>query len=1018
MAASADEYLKRVLEPARKQALDLDHFDYFARYDLDPGESSEAAIEEATKKVRGYWNRIKTNPQYRDLVNRLLKEHKKATDTLLNEERRNAYAARIRDERQRQRKAREQELDRLIADFVVQGYITPEQREAIIKKFPEMDAKTISARIPVPVQEQKPAVVIAEGLPSTIRAEIRTRLQVFKHPTLYHFLGVSPFAAPDELAQAYHRGVAEWSTRPPDPTTGAANTLLGLVRTHLLPPGGREKYEQSRQYEALERVRESVRLAALSGTITAHWFDHLVQETMYAGLDRARATDVVRELARQYHASVEVPAGQAVVTCLNCYTSNPLTPDQPRCRRCGAALFVVCPRCGKEQQADAEACASCGFRLVQLPHVRYLFSMARIALDEGDLDAATRSTAEIRRIWGSKGGVAEIEHQIAQAEAQRSAQSRELDALLRDHRYWSARDLLSRMHRQWTGYLHHGQSLDTLLTVVNTMIQQAEEVVRQGNLSRARGNTEEAARHYEQALSEVADYHAALSGLHSCHPSAPSNLLTTVYGRRVVLTWERSPSHGAISYRVVRKVGAPIADADDGTVVAERVSGLQCEDRTPEIGKSLFYAVFALRRDTISLTGVCTEPLFIAAPVSSLELYTDGTTVYGSWILPVPYAHVRVTRLQKGEGGRPASRHSIPVLDGRSFQDDQVVPNQTCTYEVRCRYDDPLLGVQESEVVREQVTVVEPPEAISDLTTQTDEQGVLLRWTPPARGQVLIYRLPPERMGEVPGGGTLCRASDVRSWGTPLLPRRSGMVVDDRPLPLNGRVYYVPVTRIASSAMVGRRASFVYIPDVQEVTAEDRGDYVEVRWRSDHTPIVQVAWSSREPPSSDANTHRSQVVYGQCPTGYRITDYDGSPLHIAVFAGMGEHGSYVWSRATTAGSRTTLPGRTSLRVRYSIDLKRVFFGPTRLYLRVEHLAGAGVIPELKLIGRPGNRMPLRVTDGDSVLVIPQGVPFPFEAELDVPLAGLPTPAMLRLYAADRQPPLEIEHPPPETLKLK
>lgn len=1014
MASSADDYLKRVLEPARKQGHELD---YFARYDLDPREQSPAKIEEATKKVRGYWNRIKTNPHYRDLVNRLLKEHKKATDTLLNEDRRKAYAARVLEEREGQRKAREQELDRLLSDFVAQRYITPEQLEAVTKKFPQLDASEVRARIPVPVREQKAAIIIEEGLPSTIRAELRTRLQVFQQPTVYHFLGITPTATSAELEQAYRRAVAEWSTRPPDATTGAANTLLGLVRTHLLQPGGREKYEQARQYDALESVRESVRLAALSGTITAHWFDQLVQETMYAGVDRARAIEVVRELARQYHASVEVTTGQVMVACMNCFTNNPLAPEQRRCRKCGTELFVVCPRCGKEQPSDAEACHGCGFRFVQLPHVRYLFAEARIALNEGDIDAAAQAVGQIQREWGHTSDAEAIEARIAEANAQRSAQSKELDALLREHLYWAARDLLTRMMRRWKGYQHHGYTLEEIFARVNATIRQAEEVVREGNIARARGQTEEAAAQYERALGEVADYEAALSGLQECNPAAPINLLTTVYTRRIILSWEPGPSQGRISYRVVRKVGSPIADAADGTIIADRVAALQCEDRSPEIGRSLFYAVFAIRREAISLTSVSTEPLFIAAPPTSLELYTDGESVYGAWVLPVPYARVQVTRFQQG---KPASRRAIQVVDNRSFHDSNVVPGQSYTYEVVCIYHDVLLGTQESEQIHEQITVVEPPAAVYDLATQTDEGGVLLRWTPPSRGKVLLYRLQPEQVGEVPPAGTLCRLSVSQAWGAPIIPRQNGQALDDRPLPLNGRVYYVPITTIASSAVVGRRESFIYVPDVRDVTAEDRGSYVEVRWRAEHTAIVQVAWSPTGPPTLEEHSHRSQIIYGQSPTGYRIPDYGGGPLHIAVFAGVGEHGSYTWSNATTTGSRTYLPGRAGLRLRYHVALRRVrrFFGPARLHVKIEHIGGEGTVPELKLVGRPGHRMPLRPTDGSSVLVVPRGTPLPFETVIDFPLANLSSPAMLRLCATSDFPLVEIEHPAVETLKLK
>jgi hypothetical protein len=1016
MALSESEYIQQVLEPARKAG---NPPDYFARYELSLNEQSLEVIEQAAVRIQRYWNKAKVNTLYTKLANTLLKEHPEALAVLKNAERRRIYAKRISEEREQQRQEREKALDRDLQFYAGTARINRQQLDALIRNYPDLGADAVRKRISqlkfaLVESDEQQSKTIQEGFEHTVRQKLRENLSVLKKKTLYDFLGVQETANEVELAAAYQRSEEEWSQRANDATKATANELLGLIKTRLLVADGKQRYAQARQYDALEDVRERVRIAAQGGIITLQQRNQLIQDVVRRGLTQQQAEEVLRDLARQVNAGFEVATASDNLLCPNCSTLNPETEQQRHCRQCGSALYLNCPKCSREQRVDNVACSYCGFRFTSLPHVTYLFAEARNALQSNNLQQAQQALDEIKTLWGDTNEALTLRSELAAALAQRNTQGRELSAALAQQRFYAARRLLHELERRWPDYQPTEQSLPNLRTQIENTCTAADELVRQADAIRAAGRDSEALSLYERALGMVYDHETARQRMQARPPEPPGGpLQATSFGIRVSLDWPAAPATGNLGYRVVRKIGSPVTSPTDGEVLAQELALLRFEDAQPPAGVALFYAVYSERFGTLSLGAATAAPLLIAAPIMGLNLELTGEGVRGTWQTPARQAEVQIMR-QREDQAEPAV--ALRTRSDGTMLDTSISDGATYRYDVVCIYNDQLLGRQLSQTVTERIEVLPPPEPVLDLLAEAQAEQIVLRWTPPERGEVLIYRLQGSA-NTLPPLGKLVRVAELAALGTPLKRQSPAMASDADLPPPAGEVRYLPMTVAGERAVAGREVVFVRLLDVRNVQAIDRGSYIEVTWLKGDNPAVEVAWSYSGPPSRDGQNQQSQRIYGQA-TSCRIEAYTGKPIHIAVFAAHGDSSNRRWASAATADSRAFLPGRASLsRVRYRVQYKRALFGAARISLQIERLDGQQVLPELRLVAKRGENPPLRPDDGTALIAVPAESVAPFQHEVDPAAVGMRSPFTLRLHAAPGQQ-VEIEHPPPASLHIK
>ncbi len=396
-------------------------------------------------------------------------------------------------------------------------------------------------------------------------------------------------------------------------------------------------------------------------------------------------------------------------------------------------------------------------------------------------------------------------------------------------------------------------------------------------------------------------------------PPPPPSLRVRRQGKGLRLTWEAAPCAGAVTYWVVRKPGSPPVDPSDGTVLDE-VRGTRFDDERLPSG-TLHYAVFTVRDGVASRRGATDRPWLIPRPVSGLTAEVGGRRVLLRWKPPQGCTEVEVWRSTPGEeAGEP--RHRVAV-EGDSALDTEVVSGQPYVYEVV-----PVFPWGESRErgpgYRIHLTPAPPPPPVIDLAARLDGATVELRWTSPrlprAGVEIRLCR-------DLPAGnpGDLISVDRAGRFGPPVAAGRGAAEVE---LAEHGVYYFVPLTVLGETAVVGRAAAVAYVEEVGGLEARAAGPRIVLTWQWPAAAAeVRICYSYRRYPEDPAAGHVHRAVdldragYDE-DDGWVLGDAERRRHFFTVFARHPESGLY------SAGRRVLVPMGQTPRVAYRVVTRK------------------------------------------------------------------------------------------------
>jgi hypothetical protein len=288
-----------------------------------------------------------------------------------------------------------------------------------------------------------------------------------------------------------------------------------------------------------------------------------------------------------------------------------------------------------------------------------------------------------------------------------------------------------------------------------------------------------------------------------------------------------------------------------------------------------------------------------------------------------------------------------------------------------------------------------------------------VRWTPPPRGSVAVVRVAPPLRWTTPG--QIIPMSDVSS-ATHLLALSNSEAVDRKPP--NGTSCYLALTVTGSSAVVGGYSFFSNLPDVADMTAEDFGEYIQLRWVwPDGCRLVRMSWSKGAPAVS-ANTIRGES------TEITLAEYHrGGSLRVEAGPGTwyfrafarGDDGGF--SSGLAAGANAIVKTRRGA-VRYSLSRGRIF-GRSKVKLTLESRE-AVTVPEIVVVAAHGEHQPQTPSDGREVLRIQAqrlDASRPRDFDFDIGAASLPVFVRAFFSNPHAYDDLELHDPPPSEARM-
>jgi hypothetical protein len=717
-----------------------------------------------------------------------------------------------------------------------------------------------------------------ERLDASTQLILRRNLGVLGEPNLYRVLrrvdeSITRASPRDRLltaAEALYRKASHTMNKTPE--VGATQELAGIATKVFGSDDSRRKHDFSMLLEPIDALiaRYEATLATVR-TVDGSQLERFLREAAEKGIDPslARAEFVAYFEDRKWVIQLPRPEVEAElkrqIACPRCELLN--DPESKFCTNCGSELRCPCPSCGRIVPAADGACGSCGFEIGQRHWVKYQAGKAEEAMARQDLGDAAAQLRKAELIWrlppDSDDELAvrlrDVREQLDTLRGEQRETAAEIAALMAGGNYATVLQKLAAVPASFP-------DRDQLRSDAGARVREADELCWEAR--RAGISSGQRAELYARALRICADHRDARLGLARIPPAPPHGLrvIPDEANGFVRLAWQPSSESG-VGYVVVRAIGTspPVSAAD--AAGQQRVAGIfepRWDDRDPDIGALVRYAVYAERAGTASETAaIAAEPVFLTANPQFTVRPGDGR-VELAWTLPKRATDIEIRReeISAAPGPGPiALSYSEP---GR-LTDSDVRNGVRYRYSARAVFPDPAREGQlrHSRGVSREATPSPRPTGPGNLQVkgQPPKPGlafykhrVELRWAAPERGAITVVRSAgqPSLMQ-----GDEFPADDLERHHT--VPGNSPPVHDHWIEDLR-TCHYFPVLVLDGRCHVGIPRRYA-ATEVTGLTAEYTAAAVQLRWTwPDGCDEVLIMWDEDRAPPDPASADRQARV--------------------------------------------------------------------------------------------------------------------------------------------------------------
>jgi len=641
--------------------------------------------------------------------------------------------------------------------------------------------------------------------------------------------------------------------------------------------------------------------------------------------------------------------------CSICNTSNEKNANI--CMGCGSPLIKVkCPRCGREEKSITKICPQCGFTLADIPKAVTALENVRAALANGDITGTEKFMREVNTYWRECPGAEEVRKSIEEAKKDLATVQKQIDSLEKEIRtalgqrnLYEAQRLILKLREipQAKSYLvEEERDVKKNLANIQTKLAQLP----------ALSDTAKKIDICEEIIAVAADCKEAQDALVKYPPLPPSNLSAKVNAAgSVVLTWTSPVSRKPPTFVVVRKTNATPVSPADGQTIIDNLGNATFTDSQCEIGTIYGYAVFTKRDKVCEQTGSQSQLVQRIGELADIKVLPANSSVTFSWTKPANCIGIQITRYQSGS----AQGTKLPLQHETGFTDSGLINGTNYTYLFQSVFRTAEgKTIDTVGVKREDVIPNLPPPAVLDLRT-TDTAGgmTIFQWTPPTRGEVLLFNL--ARVPDIPVGQT--------EADTPLkLKEKYG-----EPIPIvnpkQGQTQYkntitgvrdiVPFTVHNGLATIGKPSTLLRVQDVTNLDARISGErlYISWDWQKGQDKVLLAYRNDKQPEGvNDQNATRKFVTRQEYDRERAVvlSAENTQNFYIKVYSVVLYDGKEILSTGVE-----TQTGVSEIDWKFIIRRKNYLFGIiTDAKIQIECRSGKG-IPDL-IVRKDFNQKPL------------------------------------------------------------
>ena len=602
------------------------------------------------------------------------------------------------------------------------------------------------------------------------------------------------------------------------------------------------------------------------------------------------------------------------VLCGRCFSYVDISHGEKKCSHCGSDLYIKCPKCGKEVLSSLPACGHCGFKLDDVQRVETMCSIAKEAIGNMDFVAAHNNLAKAEQILGNYYRIASLKKELTEKESVFSVQISKLNDFVKKKYFYAASGILRDLQKKVpTAKIPNDVLIESNVAQAETLYKAAV----------SESGEEKLIRLCSQISNLCADYPGVEALMLKYRPKQVYNIRITTDTRVCTntLVWEKSPSTGEISYKILRKENTAAASVDDPAAVELGIAGMpKFVDSSPKAGVTYYYTIYAIR------AGVASAPVHASAvnlaDVCIVNKEEGDGFVRIDWKPLDKNARVNVCRCENRIPKDPKDGTRISV-SGNSFRDDTVENDISYGYLITVTYH-----VEGKDITTSGVSVrliaSSVPEAVDDLAVASIEEDIFeATWTCQGKEKVVLY---------CTDGRCTLKYGDVTTIDkvTSLLkpvnsvssaPGRCRFRITD-----NKKYAIIPVTVKNSMAVIGEQTIAAKIEkiNVDKVELLNSSLLINIKWPQDALSILIIYGEGGYAKSLEDRRGKSVRTISQkqfqADGGLVLKGIEQKDYYITLYSACKVNGEMIYSD----GTQVLFSNKSKCDITYSIKVKGLF----------------------------------------------------------------------------------------------
>lgn len=639
-----------------------------------------------------------------------------------------------------------------------------------------------------------------------------------------------------------------------------------------------------------------------------------------------------------------------MIECGYCFKSVDISKGEKNCPHCGSALYMNCPKCEKSIPASSNACSYCGFKLDNIYQVEKLCHAAQAFLENMDFAMSKSSLKKAEELLPKYEKIDTLKKKLSEQEKIFSTEIGKLNTLVAEKSFYKALELLRNLQQKVpTAKIPNDALIENSVKKAEELYKVAVSIKQEDDLLKT----------CSEIMGICKDYPGLDSLLVKYPPEPPKNIKITTDGisRTNTLTWEKSPSEGNISYKIIRRADTAAVGIDDPEAEEIGTASITRFVDTKLIpGIIYYYSVYTIR------VGIASKPSYERAvnlgEVEIVRKEEGNEFIKVEWKTLEKNVKIDVFR---GENYMPAgAEDGKRVATGKNFFLDERLKNDKEYYYliiVTYRIDAKNISVTTKLGPLIPTSI---PEPVDDLRINHIEEGIFeASWSDYGTGKVRLYRTDKKislKFGDITTIDIVEEQLELVDVITEF-PRSCRFQIRD-----NKKYAVIPVTVKHNTAVIGEQAlaakiEKIHITSTKHINSDLK---ISIKWPEDAVSIFVIYGTDAYAKSLEDRKGKQvknipKALY-DADTGLFIRNIEKKDYYITLYSVCRINGEDIYS----GGTQLLFGNSEKMDIQYLIK-RRGFFNK-QIELEFSSKTEKFYLPAIDIVLKNGG-IPLYTTSG-------------------------------------------------------